>query len=64
MKNTACLELLDEPVADSPANDLESLIHSQLCLLGDLIIISTRGRPLGQGADAKGPHLVHQKEGI
>ena len=35
MRNTACLELLDEPVADSPANDLESLIHSQLRMLGE-----------------------------
>jgi GTP cyclohydrolase IA len=35
MQNTACLELLDEPSADLPANDLESLIHSQLRLLGE-----------------------------
>src|ERR1041385_8801505 len=35
MRNTACLELLDEPVSDSPANDLESLIHSQLRMLGE-----------------------------
>src|SRR5881397_2387653 len=35
MENTACLELLDEPVVDSPANDLESLVHSQLRLLGE-----------------------------
>ena len=35
MQNTACLELLDESAADFPANDLESLIHSQLRLLGE-----------------------------
>ena len=35
MQNTACFELLEEPVADFPANDLESLIHSQLRLLGE-----------------------------
>ena len=35
MDNTACFELLDEPDAESSANDLESLIHSQLRMLGE-----------------------------
>lgn len=35
MRNAACLELLEEPGTDSPENDLESLVRSQLRLLGE-----------------------------
>jgi GTP cyclohydrolase I len=35
MENSACLELLEEPVAASQEKELQNLVHRQLLLLGE-----------------------------